>query len=648
MDILPTSTPAEYATPKQLEAIRALAGNQGLMKGIGSNIIHMPTQGLAEITKALMGGYMLHDAGMQEAAANKKFAEASHPEAPGEPLPGGPTSPMTAPKPAAKRAFTPEETAAALAGGSPTPQEGGAPATPGGGTPFGSGGGSLFGNLPGWAPGEKPIGWDEGEYDSRVPNSKKLNFSGEPSVQAITNALQGGGGTGGGPSVAAGGGGGLIQPGNFLPPNLTPSRPRYTREQAIAAASQPWQNQGTLDEVRHGYLGQNQPQMLPVAGGNIMIPGSGIGQQAYKPDLQKFTMKAGDTEITNYPGIINPDLSVKFSPQQGGSPLGGGGPAPPPPTGALPFAAEPGDGGAPFPGASPPVKLAQGPNPLPMGLPPIMGDMQRWSQENAIEKMRRERENQMKLDVEKRRLESPIDIHNKKMEELNKTQIDAGEKDFSSIRDKAEVAYREMPTFEMAKRVIEDPAFVSGWAADPILTVKRALNQITGVQGKMSDPYAMELFRKLTASVNLDNLKTLLGGLGQIRVFEGDLVKNATANIENTPAANRVLLHLGLKANQRAVERADLAAEYRQEHGYLDSNWGKFERNYFKDKPWLPQEDIANFRKLLEADPRYVPKFRNGEEIPVEKRGSARYTPGRIPTAPVITPAVPPPPPGFQ
>lgn len=627
-----SSTPAEYASPNQLAAIREYS--KYLLEGKGQQPVNHPLQGVSNIVSALMGGSILHDAGQSEKASKMYEAEGSLPQAPGQMPRAGGLTPVTPskPVPAVKRAFsgTPEE---AIAGLTMPPGE-----------VASSGTGSAFGGLPGWASDEKPVGWSEGDYDSRVPNSKRMALSAEPGIQAITEALQPKG-----PQVAQASGG-VVQPGNYLPPNVTPSRPVYTREQALRVLGGFHLPQTERDSVRGGYLTQNQPIPVPVAGGNILVPGSGQGQQSYIPDLKNLDVEAGDVKLKNMPAVINPDLSFRYLQPQGALPGGIGGaipsPAPPAGVGALPFAAEAGDGGAPFPGAPPPVKMAQGPNPLPTMIPPMVGDLQKWSQENAIEKARREKLNQMHLDVEKKRLESPIEIENKKLEELNKTQIDAGEKDFSKIRDIAEVAYRELPTFEMAKRVIEDPAFVSGFGNQPILTIKRALNQM-GFTGKMSDPYAMELFQKLTASVNLDNLKTLLGGLGQIRVFEGDLVKNATANIANTPAANRVLLNIGMKANQRAIERADLAADYRKEHGFLDSGWGKFERNHFKDKPWLSTDEIANFRQQLEADPRYKPVQRNGEPItPASRPGRYAPAPVNIPRAPTPQQFDVPPPPG--
>lgn len=573
-------TPANYASPKQLEAIREYSN--ALLTGKGQQPVHSVTQGLSNIVSALVGGKSLYDSGQSEIASKRFEADNSLPAITGQPLPGPMIgAPAGVRAPSMKRAFAPEAAdAPVLNAVAADPKDPDAPQVISKGT------GSMYEGLPGWAPGERPM------YDA-------YNMDGKPSasgsIPEIVKALQG---NGAGQANAS-----TLPTGNYLPPGVVPSRPHYTRDQALNVLGGFYLPQSERDAVREGYMGQGQPIAVDAAGGKILVGRN--GEQVWNPSGGTSNIKAGDVDISNIPTRQGPPgtNSFEFSTPKGPLPVGPQSSLEPNPLEAFAQA-------APNKGGKPAVR------PLPSIIPPFVGDLQKWSQDNAIEKKRRE---------------SEIDVEKNRQEKVHDATITAGQKQYESLNEVGTKAQTDIRTLEAAAEAMKDPRFTSGFAANPILAVRGLVAQL-GLDPTSAAP--MEVFRKLTASANLDSLKTLLGGLGQVRVAEINLINQSQANLDNSPAANRVVMEISKHANRRAVERADFADEYVKEHGYLDAGFNGAVRKHFADKPFIPDETVKELQNMLKSDPK------------VKKVAPPKS--GMLGAKPPAAAGSPPPPPGYE
>jgi hypothetical protein len=112
---------------------------------------------------------------------------------------------------------------------------------------------------------------------------------------------------------------------------------------------------------------------------------------------------------------------------------------------------------------------------------------------------------------------------------------------------------------EMAKQLVDDPRFYSGPLADWVQQVQK-IRAVLGKDPGMAAP--MEIFNKIISGDVVQELKQQLGGLGQIRLAEINLINQSVANLYNTPAANRAVLDIMTRVNQQSVKIGEVARAY--------------------------------------------------------------------------------------
>ena len=189
---------------------------------------------------------------------------------------------------------------------------------------------------------------------------------------------------------------------------------------------------------------------------------------------------------------------------------------------------------------------------------------------------------------------------------------------YEGITKAGSEAAAELPQLQVAKTLMDNPKFMSGVGEEVNLTYKRLLAQLGG------DPNAavpQEAFRKLISNSLLENMRTMTG-TGQLRVATIRIMQQAAANPENTVAANRLLVEMNARLQQRALETMDLAQNYRG--GQLDAGFDRKLQQYDKDHPLFTDKETK--------DPRLIapPLFRTPQEALYS--GQARGTPFRIPS----------------
>jgi hypothetical protein len=192
---------------------------------------------------------------------------------------------------------------------------------------------------------------------------------------------------------------------------------------------------------------------------------------------------------------------------------------------------------------------------------------------------------------------------------------------------------------------LNSPNFYSGFGGDVVLRLK----QVGAALGFKNAAEATELFKKAQADLSLDGLRQKLGGwgAGQIRLAEIHLVNNANANINNSIAANKVLMQIAERVAQRSQQMALDTQDYAAHHGgMVDPNWRLLMQQVYNGdtNPLFSDEEIQNMYNEMSADPYYkMPEVQGGKGA---KGGPAPTGPGAMKPGTFTPP--PPPPPGYK
>jgi hypothetical protein len=121
------------------------------------------------------------------------------------------------------------------------------------------------------------------------------------------------------------------------------------------------------------------------------------------------------------------------------------------------------------------------------------------------------------------------------------------------------------------------------------------------------------VFTKGIASAILDNMQTALGGLGQVRVKEIELLQQAMAAPHNTIEANRTLLNMAIRGVERTNGYAAMARDYASGAAVINPFSGKNEVLLPATPDGAPRRNIdARFdqlaAKVSETNPPFTPE----------------------------------------
>lgn len=167
---------------------------------------------------------------------------------------------------------------------------------------------------------------------------------------------------------------------------------------------------------------------------------------------------------------------------------------------------------------------------------------------------------------------------------------------YTNLTDAGSKARIELPQLQLAKTLIDDPNFYSGPAEQQNLVYKRLL----GTFGSdPNTPVPQEAFRKIVSGSILSNLSQLKG-MGQIRVAEINLAKDASASNSNSPQANRLLVDIASRLQQRSADLADMAQSYGGGKGILNAGFDRQAAQYDKDHPLFNEKEVSNFRNIID------------------------------------------------
>jgi hypothetical protein len=188
---------------------------------------------------------------------------------------------------------------------------------------------------------------------------------------------------------------------------------------------------------------------------------------------------------------------------------------------------------------------------------------------------------------------------------------------YQSLIEAGTKAQQEIPQLQMLQTEMNDPNFYSGVGEKYNLLAKR-LKSAVGIDPDAAVP--QEFLRKATAANVLSSLGALKG-LGQIRVAEINMAREAAASPENSVPANKLLTEISLRTHQRNADIAEMAQAYKEKNGALDAGFDKLVTQYGKQHPLFSDAEIKDFHnvtgaaKTASAAPSSTPKFNSPAEV---------------------------------
>jgi hypothetical protein len=176
---------------------------------------------------------------------------------------------------------------------------------------------------------------------------------------------------------------------------------------------------------------------------------------------------------------------------------------------------------------------------------------------------------------------------------------------------------------------LDSPDFYSGTGANAVINFKKAQASLaqmfpnSGFDKYKGQPN--QVFTKGIAGAILNNMQQALQGLGQVRIAEIDLLKQAMASPNNTIEANRTLLNMALRVQERMNGITAMAQDYAsgaavvnpfsgknevimpasngpRAGGNIDPNFDRMVTQITKAYPAFTPDEIKNAKGVWERD----------------------------------------------
>lgn len=522
-----------------------------------------------------------------------------------------------------------------------------------------------------------------------------------PAVQAVSAALRGGQpGADGTVQVAAGRAPAPVTPlpkpngeGIYIDPSLVQRRPQYTEGQLRGILASPRLSETAKMGFLQQYQQQGQPIDVPYPGGIVRVDPNNPTKQQFIPEGHWGKTELGDIKRDNFlipngrggidqapinvpaavgprsdagpvPGV-QPSVAPQGGPAGAPAPVQAGGqnaPAPaetPPaapvqvasldPTAGIAAAAEKTVPGEPSlipaavaaPAANPLAKFAQ-------ATPPGATDEQlrlNGFPQSDIENYTNKKNYDNNKALEMKQSESNIAI-----DQHAQTQAaDAAIKKYDTLSTQAQAARKQMPNLDLGLALMNDPNFHSGLLSGAKDTWAR-LKEVVGGDRLANAPN--EAFDKIMAGTILDNMRTALGGLGQVRLAEISLLTKANANRVNTDASNRAVLEVSRRAVQSIDHLDQIGQSYASGDEVVDPVSGKvLLKANVKDGEIAPRRGLdVGYDKLARKfvldhpsfSPEEIKKYETIFDTGRDPSAVAASAPGAVAPAATAFPAPPP------
>lgn len=168
-------------------------------------------------------------------------------------------------------------------------------------------------------------------------------------------------------------------------------------------------------------------------------------------------------------------------------------------------------------------------------------------------------------------------------------------KKYEGLVEAGTKAQMEIPQLDLLKEQMNDPNFFSGAGEKYNLLYKR-LKSAVGIDPEAAVP--QEYLRKATAANVLSSLGALKG-LGQIRVAEINMAREAAASPDNSIPANKLLVEISKRTHERNAQIAEMAQDYKEKNGVLDPGFDKQVTAFYKKNPLFTDAEIKDWHKVI-------------------------------------------------
>lgn len=457
----------------------------------------------------------------------------------------------------------------------------------------------------------------------------------------------------------------------YINPALVPKRPQMNPGQVRGILADPTISESAKLQLRQEYMQQNQPIEVPVTGGRVLINPLNPTQQQFIPELKWGKSKIGDIEtdsgyttdgrgniiqapiqrpgITNGPrseaapgGPVAPAVAPQGTPAVApalGSAVASAAPAAPvaapeavPNTGGVQVASlDPAAGVAEAAKvaepAAPDNPLAKWAQATPPGVAMPAGTAANGSLNlNSVDPVLAEDYARKKAFDNKAEVDKDAQVKGTEM----------AMKKYDNMSTQAQSARKLMPNLDLATSLMEDPNFSSGLLHGVKDTWQR-LKDATGIAQMSNAPN--EAFDKLMAGTVLDTMKSVLAGLGQVRLAEIELLNKANGNRNNSVASNRAVLEISKRAVQKVDQLDSIAQQYVSGDEVLNPLTGQvmLKANIDRNGEMAPRRGLdAGFDKLARKFTLEHPSFKPDE---IKNYNTLFTAPAEKAAAPAAAPA---------
>jgi lysozyme len=200
--------------------------------------------------------------------------------------------------------------------------------------------------------------------------------------------------------------------------------------------------------------------------------------------------------------------------------------------------------------------------------------------------------------------------------EKQKGQITSGQKRYDQFTSAALEATKAMPNVDLALEMMNDKNFNAGLLSGAKDVWNRFGEAVLGEKGKNA---SNETFDKLLSGQILGSMRAQLGGLGQVRLAEINLLQKANASRYYGDASNRAVLDITKRGMEKMQQLGSLAQEYQgggdvhdpvtgevimkagegKRYG-LDSDFDKMAQAWVKAHPTYSPDEIKHYEQLFD------------------------------------------------
>ena len=216
-------------------------------------------------------------------------------------------------------------------------------------------------------------------------------------------------------------------------------------------------------------------------------------------------------------------------------------------------------------------------------------------------------------------LESNTDANKAALEDQIKESNKEFAKNQTSIRDAQTQAVKLRPALKAAKNVLQSPDFQSG-PANKVIELGQGAREELGrlarnLSEKKGDVYdktadwaldpnnhtatANQIYTKLVSGTVLQSLRGMLGpNAGQFRQYELQLLKESFGNTGLTLGANKAVMSMIDKINDRNILIGKMADTYAGRHGKLDNAFNRETTNFQLAHPTFTPDEENQILKI--------------------------------------------------